>query len=147
MNFYLNIVDVTNIVARTTLSILLSSIFGFIIFPISFLVLIGLFGINTLNFEYITPIIIASCAFFGNFFSWLKNDYKNIHFKWIISIIIISISSAYIGSTKGMAAERSIIPLGVPELRDTFIWCTTITSFWSMIYWTIMKMLNKIRKL
>ena len=147
MNFYLNIVDVTNILARTILSILLSSLFGFIIFPICFIVLIGLFGVNSLDFEYITPIIIASCTFFGNFISWLKNDYKNINFKWTFSIIIISICSAYIGSVKGMNAERSLLPLGVPELRDTFIWSTMITSFWSMLYWTIMKMLNKTRKL
>ena len=42
-----------------------------------------------------------------------------------------------------MNAERSILPLGVPELRDTFIWCTLLTSLWSVLYWTTMKMLNK----
>ena len=80
---------------------------------------------------------------FGNFFSWLKSDYKLINYKWLTGLIIVSILSAYIGSVKGMNAERSILPLGVPELRDTFIWCTLLTSLWSTLYWTVMKILNK----
>jgi len=140
---FLNIVDTTNILARTALSFILSAILSFIIFPISFLILIGIFGLNTINFEYITPLLIGSCAFFGNLFSWMKSDYKLINYKWLIGLIIISILSSYIGSIKGMNAERSILPLGVPELRDTFIWCTLLTSLWSVLYWTTMKMLNK----
>ena len=139
----LNIVDTTNILARTTLSFILSAILSFIIFPISFIALIGIFGLNSINFEYITPLLIGSCAFFGNFFSWLKSDYKLINYKWLTGLIIVSILSAYIGSVKGMNAERSILPLGVPELRDTFIWCTLLTSLWSTFYWTVMKKLNK----
>jgi nitrate reductase NapE component len=139
----LNIVDTTNILARTTLSFILSAILSFIIFPISFIALIGIFGLNSINFEYITPLLIGSCALFGNFFSWLKSDYKLINYKWLTGLIIVSILSAYIGSVKGMNAERSILPLGVPELRDTFIWCTLLTSLWSTLYWTVMKILNK----
>ena len=139
----LNIVDTTNILARTTLSFILSAILSFIIFPISFIALIGIFGLNSINFEYITPLLIGSCAFFGNFFSWLKSDYKLINYKWLTGLIIVSILSAYIGSVKGMNAERSILPLGVPELRDTFIWCTLLTSLWSTLYWTVMKIFNK----
>ena len=139
----LNIVDTTNILARTTLSFILSAILSFIIFPISFIALIGIFGLNSINFEYITPLLIGSCAFFGNFFSWLKSDYKLINYKWLTGLIIVSILSAYIGSVKGMHAERSILPLGVPELRDTFIWCTLLTSLWSALYWSIMKIFNK----
>ena len=139
----LNIVDTTNILARTTLSFILSAILSFIIFPISFIALIGIFGLNSINFEYITPLLIGACAFFGNFFSWLRSDYKLINYKWLTGLIIVSILSAYIGSVKGMNAERSILPLGVPELRDTFIWCTLLTSLWSTLYWTIMKILNK----
>jgi len=147
LNFNLNIVDITNILARTVLSIILSSIFSFIIFPITFIVLIGIFGLNSIDFQYVTPVIIASCAFFGNFFSWLKNDYKTINYKWMITLIIISLSSAYIGSLQGMEAERSMLPFGVPELRDSFIWCTLISSIYSMIFWIIMKLLNKTRNL
>ena len=139
----LNIVDTTNILARTTLSFILSAILSFIIFPISFIVLLGIFGLNTINFEYITPLLIGSCAFFGNFFSWMKSDYKLINYKWLIGLIIISILSSYFGSVKGKNAERSILPFGVPELRDTFIWCTLLTSLWSAFYWPTMKMLNK----
>ena len=139
----LNIVDTTNILARTTLSFILSAILSFIIFPISFIALIGIFGLNSINFEYITPLLIGSCALFGNFFSWLKSDCKLINYKWLTGLIIVSILSAYIGSVKGMNAERSILPLGVPELRDTFIWCTLLTSLWSTLYWTVMKILNK----
>ena len=139
----LNIVDTTNILARTTLSFILSAILSFIIFPISFIALIGIFGLNSINFEYITPLLIGSCALFGNFFSWLKSDYKLINYKWLTGLIIVSILSAYIGSVKGMNAERSILPLGVPELRDTFIWCTLLTSLWSTLYWTVMKILDK----
>ena len=139
----LNIVDTTNILARTTLSLILSGILSFIIFPISFIALIGIYGLNTINFEYITPLLIGSCAFFGNFFSWLKSDYKLINYKWLTGLIIVSILSAYIGSVKGMNAERSILPFGVPELRDTFIWCTLLTCLWSALYWTVMKILNK----
>ena len=139
----LNIVDTTNILARTTLSFILSAILSFIIFPISFIALIGIFGLNSINFEYITPLLIGSCALFGNFFSWLKSDYKLINYKWLTGLIIVSILSAYIGSVKGMNAERSILPLGVPELRDTFIWCTLLTSLWSALYWSIMKIFNK----
>ena len=139
----LNIVDTTNILARTTLSFILSAILSFIIFPISFIALIGIFGVNTINFEYITPLLIGSCAFFGNFFSWLKSDYKLVNYKWLTGLIIVSILSAYIGSVKGMNAERSILPLGVSELRDTFIWCTLLTSLWSTLYWSVMKILNK----
>ena len=139
----LNIVDTTNILARTTLSLILSAILSFIIFPISFIVLLGIFGLNTINFEYITPLLIGSCAFFGNFFSWMKSDYKLINYKWLIGLIIISILSSYFGSVKGMNAERSILPFGVPELRDTFIWCTLLTSLWSALYWSIMKIFNK----
>ena len=40
----LNIVDTTNILARTTLSLILSAILSFIIFPISFIALIGIYG-------------------------------------------------------------------------------------------------------
>ena len=147
LNTNLNIVDITNILARTALSIILSSIFSFIIFPITFIVLIGIFGLNSIDFQYVTPVIIASCAFFGNFFSWLKSDYKTINYKWMITLIIISLSSAYIGSLQGMGAERSILPFGVPELRDSFIWCTLISSTYSMIFWIIMKLLNKTRNL
>ena len=140
---FLNTVDTTNILARTALSLILSAILSFIIFPISFIALIGIFGLNSINFEYITPLLIGSCALFGNFFSWLKSDYKLINYKWLTGLIIVSILSAYIGSVKGMNAERSILPLGVPELRDTFIWCTLLTSLWSTLYWTVMKILNK----
>ena len=140
---FLNTVDTTNILARTALSLILSAILSFIIFPISFIALIGIYGLNTINFEYITPLLIGSCALFGNFFSWLKSDYKLINYKWLTGLIIVSILSAYIGSVKGMNAERSILPLGVPELRDTFIWCTLLTSLWSTLYWTVMKILNK----
>ena len=139
----LNLVDTTNILARTTLSLVLSAILSFIIFPISFIALIGIYGLNTINFEYITQLFIGSCAFFGNFFSWLISDYKLLNYKWLTGLIIVSILSAYIGSVKGMNAERSILPFGVPELRDTFIWCTLLTSLWSTLYWTVMKILNK----
>jgi hypothetical protein len=35
-----------------------------------------------------------------------------------------------------------MLPFGVPELRDTFIWCTLLSSLWSALYWTVMKILN-----
>ena len=73
----------------------------------------------------------------------MKSDYKLINYKWLIGLIIISILSSYFGSVKGMNAERSILPFGVPELRDTFIWCTLLTSLWSALYWSIMKIFNK----
>tara|TARA_B100001996_G_scaffold381268_1_gene370368 strand:+ start:1842 stop:2039 length:198 start_codon:yes stop_codon:yes gene_type:complete len=65
----------------------------------------------------------------------------------MIALIIISLSSAYTGSLQGMEAERSMLPFGVPELRDSFIWCTLISSVYSMIFWIVMKLLNKTRNL